>query len=399
VCTVASEQFGTYRLDELIGRGGMGEVYRAYDTTKKRTVALKRLPPHLAGDGEFQTRFRREAEVAARLNEPHIVPIHDYGEIAGQLFIDMRLVVGTDLAGLIEQNGPLPPARAVAIITQIASALAAAHAEGLTHRDVKPANVLITATGRGEDFVHLVDFGIARTDGATVLTATGSAMGTIDYMAPEQLVQGHCDHRVDIYALGCVLFEALTATKPFPAAGLPGKMYAHVHTDPPVLSQHRPNLPAGLDDVITRAMAKNPEHRYRSTPELADHAHKSLAGRPSAAPRPPRPGATLPLSTPTSWAPIPQHTRRPVPPTVVPDRWPSQPRAPHRATGPAPAPRARAPEPAGPAQPADGPATNIPASGPDSSPGTATKVVLGLLLLAVLVLIVVFAVRAVLAVS
>jgi serine/threonine protein kinase, bacterial len=310
---VIGEQFGSYRLDELIGQGGMGEVYRAYDTTRKRTVALKRLSAQQAGDREFQARFRREAEVAARLTEPHVVPIHDYGEIAGQLFIDMRLIVGTDLAALIREAGPLPPARAVAIVTQVASALAAAHAEGLVHRDVKPSNVLISTTDQGEDYVHLVDFGIARFNGATSLTATGSAVGTVDYMAPERLLHGRCDHRVDVYALGCVLYEALTGTKPFTGAGLAAQMYAHVHTPPPSLAQQRPDLPTGLDRVVTQAMAKDPDHRHRGTTALATAAQRALTTRgaapdpaqhrqgygptrpdPDPGPRPPVPGPTTP---------------------------------------------------------------------------------------------------------
>ena len=323
---MTGEQFGPYRLEELIGRGGMGEVYRAYDTTRKRTVALKRLPPNLAGDVEFEARFRREAEVVARLNEPHIVPIHDYGEIGGRLYIDMRLVVGTDLAEVIEQGGPLPPARAVAITTQIATALAAAHAEGLIHRDVKPANVLITRTDRGEDFVHLVDFGIARPSGGTVLTATGSAIGTMDYMAPEQLVQGECDHRVDVYALGCVLFEALTASKPFPATSVPAQMYAHVHTDPPELSRYRRDLPPALGEVITRAMAKDPDRRYRTTTELADHANFALVGGQPPMPSMSAPGGTWPMPPPTAPVPGPAATvRQGGPPAPPPGGWPAPP--------------------------------------------------------------------------
>jgi len=302
--TVDAEQFGPYRLDELIGRGGMGEVYRAYDTVRKRTVALKRLPVNLANDTEFQARFRREAEVAARLTEPHIIPIHDFGEINGQLFIDMRLVAGVELADLIEEIGPLPAARAVSIISQLASALAAAHSEGLIHRDVKPSNVLISRTDRGEDYVHLVDFGIARPHNATMLTATGSTIGTLDYMAPEVLLHGQPDHRVDIYALGCVLYESLTGRRPFPTIGLAAKMYAHVHTPPPVPSQHQPGLPPALDQVVARAMAKDPGDRFRSTTELSVRAHQALAewqnqARALTAPADPWPGGnTRPLSAP-----------------------------------------------------------------------------------------------------
>ncbi|MDN5860506.1 MAG: serine/threonine protein kinase, partial [Pseudonocardia sp.] len=252
------ERFGPYELVSLLGRGGMGEVFRAYDTVRRRTVALKRLPRHLAGDRDYEARFRREAEVAARLTEPHIIPIHDYGEIDGRLYIDMRLITGTDLADVIRDSGPLPAARAVAVIGQVATALAAAHAEGLVHRDVKPSNVLISPTDRGEDFVHLVDFGIVHERNTTALTATGSTVGTVDYMAPERLQQEECDHRVDVYSLGCILFEALTGAKPFPAASTAAKMFAHMHTPPPRPSQQRAGIPPGLDDVVAQAMAKDP---------------------------------------------------------------------------------------------------------------------------------------------
>ncbi len=275
-----AELFGPYELRSLLGRGGMGEVFRAYDTVRKRTVALKRLPRHLASDTDFQARFRREAEIAARLTEPHIIPIHDYGEIEGQLYIDMRLIVGADLAEVLAKEGPLSPARAVGIVGQVASALAAAHAEGLVHRDVKPSNVLISVNDRGEDFVHLVDFGIARDENATGLTATGTAVGTIDYMAPERIERGECDYRVDVYALGCVLYEALTATKAFPAAGSAAKMFAHVYTPPPRPSQSRPTTPPALDEVVAVAMAKAPTDRYRTVGELATSALRALDGRP-----------------------------------------------------------------------------------------------------------------------
>lgn len=255
----------------------MGEVYRAYDTVKNRTVALKCLPPHLAEDETFRRRFRREAELAARLTEPHIIPIHDFGEIDGRLFIDMRLIDGTDLGERIARSGPLPPAEAVEIISQVAGALAAAHAAGLIHRDVKPSNVLLSTTDRGGDFAHLLDFGIAHNAAGTRLTGTDSVIGTIDYMAPEQFGAGPVDHRVDVYALGCVLYEALTGSKPFAVGGLPAKMQAHLNAPPPRPSDRRPGLPAALDDVVLRAMAKNPDDRFGSTTELAIAAHRALA--------------------------------------------------------------------------------------------------------------------------
>jgi serine/threonine protein kinase/GAF domain-containing protein len=268
------EQFGPYRLEELIGQGGMGEIYRAFDTVKERMVALKRLPLHLATDADFQARFRRESKVAAQLREAHVIPIHDFGEINGQLFLDMRLVEGVDLAALLVQRGALPPARAVNIVWQIACALDAAHAEGLVHRDVKPSNVLIS--GSQEDYVYLVDFGIARTAAGTSLTGTGATIGTLDYMAPERLLDGHGDHRVDVYSLACLLYETLTARKPFTGEGLPALMYAHVTLPPPAPSTQQPGIPAGLDEVVARGMAKDPQLRYPSAGDLAAAARDAL---------------------------------------------------------------------------------------------------------------------------
>jgi serine/threonine protein kinase len=271
---VPPEQFGPYRLEELIGQGGMGEIYRAFDTVKERMVALKRLPLHLATDADFQARFRRESKVAAQLREGHVIPIHDFGEINGQLFLDMRLVEGHDLAALLAQRGPLPPARSVNIVSQIACALDAAHAEGLVHRDVKPSNVLIS--GPQEDYVYLVDFGIARTAAGTGLTGTGATIGTLDYMAPERLLDGHGDHRVDVYSLTCLLYETLTARKPFTGEGLPALMYAHVTLPPPAPSTQQPGIPAGLDEVVARGMAKDPQLRYPSAGDLAAAARDAL---------------------------------------------------------------------------------------------------------------------------
>jgi serine/threonine protein kinase len=275
--------FGPYQLQEIIGCGGMGEVYRAYDTSRDRVVALKRLPPSMAADPTFQARFRAEAALAAKLHEPHVIPIHDFGEIDGQLYIDMRLVEGPDLAHLLTASGPLPAHRAVEIITQVATALDAAHRAGLVHRDIKPGNVLVVRSDGDvpTDFVYVADFGIARAlDGSTSgsLTSTGTTVGSLDYVAPERFGTDHGDRRADIYALGCVLYEALTAQKPFPVQGLPAIINAHLNTPPPAPTARRGGLPAGLDAVVARAMAKNPDDRYPSAGALAADARRALEG-------------------------------------------------------------------------------------------------------------------------
>jgi len=196
---VRGTPFGRYRLVELLGRGGMGEVWRAYDTVTDRIVAIKVLPAHLFEDEEFQRRFRREAHAAARLNHPHVIPIHDYGEIDGRLYVDMRLIEGRDLQTVLDE-GPLGPTRAVRIIEQVAKALNAAHKIGLVHRDVKPSNILLDE----DDFAYLIDFGIARSANQPKLTSTGAPIGTWAYMSPERMRAGEVDARADIYALACV---------------------------------------------------------------------------------------------------------------------------------------------------------------------------------------------------
>ncbi|MGD9528747.1 protein kinase domain-containing protein [Pseudonocardia sp.] len=266
--------FGPYRLLDLIGRGGMGEVYRAFDTVRHRVVALKRLPSALAGDDVFQARFRRESELAARLREAHVVPIHDFGEIDGMLYIDMRLVDGVDLGRTLDAYGPFEPERAVGILTQVAQALDAAHEEGLVHRDVKPSNVLI---GGDPDFAYLIDFGLVRAmrDSAS---GTSSAIGTLAYMAPERfLAPSEADPRVDVYALGCVLFEMLTGEQPFPDGEPAALMYAHLSRPVPRPSQRRPGVPAAFDDVVARAMAKEPAARFPRAGDLAGAARAALA--------------------------------------------------------------------------------------------------------------------------
>ncbi|MGY1746463.1 serine/threonine-protein kinase [Blastococcus sp. SYSU D00695] len=294
------EQFGPYRIEAMLGRGGMGEVYRAYDTEHDRVVALKVLSEALAADSGYRERFRREAHLAARLNEPHIVPIHRYGEIEGRLFLDMRLVPGRDVAAVLAEEGAMDPARAVSIVSQTARALDSAHADGLVHRDVKPSNVLVTGSG-DDEFVYLVDFGIARSTsdtGGPALTQTGAALGSFDYMAPERFLEKPIDKRVDVYALACVLFECLTARRPFTGDGLATLMYAHLNTEAPVPSAVRPGLPAKLDAVVRRGLAKDPDERYATCGELAAAARAALRDSGVAE-------AVIPAAPPTSLTPLP----------------------------------------------------------------------------------------------
>lgn len=264
---------GPYRLEELLGRGGMGEVYRAFDTRRGRAVALKVLSPELARDDNFRARFRRESDSAARLQDPHVIPIHDFGEIESRLYIDMRLVDGVGLDQIIA-SGPLEPRRAVALIAQVAEALTDAHTHGVQHRDVKPSNILVTRS----DFVYLVDFGIARAlDGdLTALTQSGATIGTLAYMAPERFEGGPPDSRSDIYSLACTLAECLTGRRPFEATSLPSLMKAHLTAEPPRPSLERRDIPPAMDDVIARGMAKDPGARFPTARDLAAAAQYAL---------------------------------------------------------------------------------------------------------------------------
>jgi serine/threonine protein kinase, bacterial len=292
--------FGRYRLIEMLGRGGMGEVWRAYDPVNNRFVALKVLPANYADDPVFQERFRREAHAAAGLDEPHVVPIYDSGEIDGRLFVSMRLVKGDNLQELLD-DGPLPPARAVAIIDQIASALHAAHRIGLVHRDVKPSNILVAE----DDFAYLIDFGIARAAGEQGLTSTGSTVGTWAYMAPERFQKSVADARGDIYALACVLHQALTGEQPFPAGSLEQIAVAHMLQPTPRPSELQTGLPAAMDDVIATGMAKDPQQRYATTKDLARAARATLSARAEPISRIPDPPPTAAARLPRE--PTPDH--------------------------------------------------------------------------------------------
>jgi serine/threonine-protein kinase len=274
--------FGPYRLDRLIARGGMGEVYRAHDTNHDRMVALKRIRPELATDAEAERRFEAECTMVAQLVEPHVIPIHHFGRLEGRLFLDMRLVEGADLAKLLATHGALAPPRAVAVIGQVAAALDAAHAAGLVHRDVKPANVLVTAEGEeATDFIYVVDFGIAKalSSDSSSATSTGVILGSLPYVAPERLVGAPFDRRVDVYALGCLLFEALTGRRAFLGTDWMTLLTAHLTSTPPRPSALVAGLPTAFDQVVARALAKDPKDRYPSAGALAADARAVLDGR------------------------------------------------------------------------------------------------------------------------
>lgn len=267
---VEGTPFGRYRLLDLLGAGAMGEVHRAYDTGTDRLVAVKVLAREFAHDAVYRKRFQREAQVAARLAEPHIVPIHDFGEIDGRLFLDMRLVQAPNLAELLAERDRLEVGEAVEVIAQIAAALDAAHAEGLVHRDVKPSNILVTPKG----FAYLIDFGIARSDEDTTVTTTGAVIGTFAYMAPERLADDESDTRSDVYSLACVLYECLVGAKPYRGESMQRQIAAHLNDEPPLPSNS--GVPRPFDAVIAKGMAKYPRDRYETAGELAAAARAAL---------------------------------------------------------------------------------------------------------------------------
>ncbi|MGH3710633.1 MAG: protein kinase domain-containing protein [Pseudonocardiaceae bacterium] len=258
-----------YRVLSRLGHGTMGVVYLAEDVQLRREVALKVLAPTLVDQELFRQRFDRESHSAATLDHPHIIPIYAAGAAAGARYIAMRYVAGGDLRTLIETTGPLSLTQMTAVIVAMADALDAAHAQGIVHRDVKPANILVDNRG-GQEHYYLSDFGIARNISAGAsLTSTGQVMGTIDYLAPEQVQGKPVDGRADLYALGCVLYHCLTGAVPFPRDDIAALMWAHVHEEPPPVTTRRPELPAELDRIVAKAMAKQPAERYPTGRELA----------------------------------------------------------------------------------------------------------------------------------
>jgi hypothetical protein len=324
----AGSQIAGYRLEEQIGLGGMAVVFRAHDERLDRSVALKILAPGLALDDGFRQRFIRESRAAAAVDDPHIIPVFEAGEAGGVLFIAMRFVRGGDVRTLLDREGPLPPARATEIISQVASALDAAHAHGLVHRDVKPANMLLDASpssGR-PDHVYLSDFGLSKQSLApSGLTSTGQFLGTLDYVAPEQIEGRPIDGRADLYALACAAFELLSGSPPFSRDQGLAVIYAQLSEPPPPLTARRAGLPAGIDAVMARAMAKSPADRYPSCRDFAAALRDVFGFRaadsgPEKSPAPVRAPTeiALPASRAAAAAAQPEPPPGEVPPGVVP---------------------------------------------------------------------------------
>ena len=258
--------FAGYRVEELVGRGGMGVVYRATDLSLERPVAIKLVAPELAEDERFRERFLREPRLAASLDHPHVIPIYEAGEHDGQLYLAMRFVEGSDLRTILEREEKLSPERTLAVLAQVADALDAAHRRALVHRDVKPANVLLDEDGHA----YLTDFGITKQVGGDS-TDTGRVVGTLDYLAPEQIRGDPVDGRADVYALGCLLYQCLSGSPPFRRDTEAETLWAHMQEEPPSLRDHR-----GLDPVLRKALAKDQEDRYGSCAELIDAAADAL---------------------------------------------------------------------------------------------------------------------------
>ena len=331
------DEVAGYRIESVAGRGGMGVVYRATQLSLDRVVALKQIAPELANDAEFRGRFQRESRIAASLEHPHVVPVYEAEEADGLLFITMRFIEGSDLYGLIRDLGRVEPRRAAAIVAQAASALDAAHERGLVHRDVKPANLLL-AEEDGRDHTYLTDFGLTKQASAVSgPTRTGMMVGTVDYMAPEQIEGRRLDARADVYALGCVLYEAVSGRVPFEKDSDMAKLFAHVNADPPSLREVDDSLPEELDAVIRRSLEKDPDARFLSAGDFGRAAVAAAEGREtsSRAERSVARGAAAPTEV-SSRAEPPAPA--PAPPTV---------KAPREAPAPPPA----APEPTAPKPP------------------------------------------------
>ncbi len=269
-----------YRLVTQVGSGGMAVVFRARDERLNRLVALKILTPALALDSDFRARFIAESRAAAAVDDPYIIPIYEAGEADGVLFIAMRFVPGGDLRRMLEQDGALPPERVAGFISPVASALDAAHRVGLVHRDVKPANILVDAREGRPDHVYLSDFGVSKAMASAGLTSPGYFVGTPDYSAPEQIEGRPVDGRTDQYALACVAFQLLSGALPYQEDDATAVLQAHLSAPPPSVTSRRPDLPGGVDQVLARAMAKDPGQRYASCLEFADALREALGSAP-----------------------------------------------------------------------------------------------------------------------
>jgi tRNA A-37 threonylcarbamoyl transferase component Bud32 len=271
--------FAGHRLQAEIGRGGMGVVYLAHHLALDRRAAVKVIAEELGDRPDFRTRFARESRIVARIEHPHVVPVKDAGEHDGTLYIAMPLVEGTDLGSLISIYGRLSPALAGRLIGQVASALHAAHDLGLVHRDVKPANILVTARD-GQHHAFLTDFGLAKkVAGASDATAADTVIGTLDYIAPEQIESAAAvDARADVYGLGCVLFHALTGDVPFARPTTPQKLWAHLHEPPPSTLEADDTIPPAFQAVVRRAMEKDPARRFATADEMRRALDAALRG-------------------------------------------------------------------------------------------------------------------------
>jgi serine/threonine protein kinase len=268
---------GRYEIDSVLGEGGMAKVFRGTDKVLGRTIAVKVLSPQFAKDHQFVSRFRREAQAAAALNHPNVVSVYDTGSEDGIHWIVMEYVDGRTLKSVVREEGPLLPERAVEIAQAVCLALATAHEKGLVHRDIKPGNIMLTPSGE----TKVMDFGIARaTAGADTLTQTAAVLGTAAYLSPEQAQGKPVDARSDIYAVGCVLYEMLTARPPFEGDSPVAIAYKHVRETPTPPSRLNGDVPGELDAIVLKAMAKNPDNRYQTTREMAEDLQRLARGQP-----------------------------------------------------------------------------------------------------------------------
>jgi serine/threonine-protein kinase len=274
VAVKPGDTFGGYAIEAVLGRGGMGTAYLATHGRLGRKVALKLIAPGLADDADFRARFLRESQLAASLDHPNVIPIFDADEVDGVLYLAMRYVSGPSLLATIREQGRLSPAETLPVVGQIGGALDAAHAAGLVHRDVKPANILLAEPG---GHAYLCDFGLAKRTTSQATTMSGLFLGTVDYSAPEQIDGRPLDGRTDIYALGCVAFHCLAGRPPYVRDTELAVLNAHLHDPPPVLSDAVPGLPGALDGVIARATAKRPDDRYPTAAALAGAFGGALA--------------------------------------------------------------------------------------------------------------------------